>query len=165
MSLQIRTRILSLLTNYKSQSLKIIFFSSTNEKILIDKKKKKKENDKPVEPEAGNLRRNVLFIRDTRHVSTIVPTRFVKVNCTLHVKWPGENPMKGIPTPLCQIAFPSALSNARVWVKGQQLCWPCTTLRRAKPGAEIRNDSGFGHNGWDTLFSLGGRRRNKRGGM
>lgn len=27
--------------------------------------------------------------------------------------------------------------------------------RRAKPGAETRNDSGFGHNGWDRLFSLG----------
>lgn len=74
----------------------------------------------------------------------------------------GGNRMKGIPTPLCQIAFPSALSNARVWVKGQ-LRW------RPSPGwtpasAQIRNDSGLGHNGIPCFLSGNKIRRNKRGG-
>lgn len=78
------------------------------------------------------------------------------VHSTSSGHWGGGNRMKGIPTPLCQIAFPSALSNARVWVKGQ-LRWPCATLGtgRTLPRHRYRNDSGLGHNGpWDTLFSL-----------
>lgn len=110
---------------------------------MKNKTKKKKETGTNQFNSSRNLRRDVLFIRDTRHVGTIVPTRFVKVNGTLHVKWAGENRMKGIPTPLCQIAFPSALSNARVWVKGQ-LCWPCTTLagRSRERRLETTADSG-----------------------
>lgn len=100
-----------------------------------------------------------MFVRDTRHVATIVPTRFVKVNGILHVKWPGENPMKGIPTPLCQIAIPSALSNARVWVKGR-LCWTCTTLLSQGEARRFETTEDSGTMGGIPCFLWGGGRGN-----
>lgn len=98
-----------------------------------------------------------MFVRDTRHVATIVSTRFVKVNGILHVKWPGENPMKGIPTPLCQIAIPSALSNARVWVKGR-LCWTCTTLLSQGEARRFETTEDSGTMGGIPCFLWGGGR-------
>lgn len=65
--------------------------------------------------------------------------------------------MKGIPTPLCQIAIPSALSNARVWVKGR-LCWTCTTLLSQGEARRFETTEDSGTMGGIPCFLWGGGR-------
>lgn len=77
--------------------------------------------------------------------------------------------MKGIPTPLCQIAIPSALSNARVWVKGR-LCWTCTTLLSQGEARRFETTDDSGTMGGIPCFLWGGGEGghvqcNKRGEM
>lgn len=77
--------------------------------------------------------------------------------------------MKGIPTPLCQIAIPSALSNARVWVKGR-LCWTCTTLLSQGEARRFETTEDSGTMGGIPCFLWGGGEGghvqcNKRGEM
>lgn len=50
------------------------------------KRERKNGTTNQSKPARGIYTGNAFFIRDTRHVGTIVG--FVKVNCTLHVEWP-----------------------------------------------------------------------------